>query len=124
MIPLQDMRSHVAGHHIRDKIGTSRTCGFCGKDACETKMKSSRKGNKTFFSVEASYCPYFFDYWRSKAFNRKNNQTTNRIVSCSVKGCKSLMWIYNKKKHFIEKHDVVFSEDLISREEFEHVSKL
>ena len=123
-IRLQDMRSHVGGHILRDEMGTSRTCGFCGQDACETRVKSSRKGPKTFISVEESDCPYFFDYGRVKVFNKKKNSTTNRITAFSVKGCKSLVWIYNMKKHFTEKHgDYDFSEDFISQEEFMHVSK-
>ena len=65
-------------------------CGFCGKDVCETRMKSSRNCTKTFISVESSDCPFYFDYGRSKAFNKKKNPITNRIVACSVKGCKSL----------------------------------
>ena len=119
------MRSHVGGHILRNEIGTSRMCGFCGKDACETRMKSSRKGTKTFISVESSDCPFYFDYGRSKAFNKKKNPTTNRIVACSVQGCKSLIWIYNLEKHFTEKHvGVDFSENFISQEEYRHVSSL
>lgn len=68
------------------------------KDACETRMKSSRKGIKTFISVESSDCPYFFDFGRLKPFIKKKTPSTNRIVSCSVKDCKSLIWIYNMKK--------------------------
>ena len=124
-IPLRDMRSHVGGHILRNEIGTSRMCGFCGKDACETRMKSSRKGTKTFISVESSDCPFYFDYGRSKAFNKKKNPTTNRIVACSVQGCKSLIWTYNLEKHFTEKHvGVDFSENFISQEEYRHVSSL
>ena len=77
-------------------------CGFCGKDVCETRMKSSRNCTKTFISVESSDCPFYFDYGRSKAFNKKKNPITNRIVACSVKGCKSLIWTYNLKIYFPE----------------------
>ena len=85
----------------------------------------SGRRTKTFISVESSDCPFYFDYGRSKAFNKKTNPTTNRIVACSVKGCKSLIWTYNLEKHFTEKHvGVDFSEKIISQEEYRHVSSL
>ena len=94
------MRSHVGGHILRNEIGTSRICGFCSKDAYETRMKSSRKGTKTFILVESSDFSFYFDYGRSKAFSKKKNPSINRIVACSVKGCKSLT-LYGPRQDFI-----------------------
>ena len=57
--------------------------------------------------------------------HRIKNPTTNQIIACSVKGCKSLIWTYNMEKHFTEKHvGVDFSENFISQEEYRHVSSL
>ena len=87
------MRSHVGGHILKDEIGTSRTCGFCGED----KIKTSKKLNKVFYSLEDSDCPY----GRIKVFNKKKNRCTNRIAGCSVKGCKSIVWIYHMEKNMM-----------------------
>ena len=64
-----------------NEIGTSRTCGFCGKDSCEAKIKTSKKLNKVFYSLEDSDCPHVFDW--IKVFNKKKTHVPIRL-SASV----------------------------------------
>ena len=61
---------------------------------------------------------------RSKAFSKKKNPTTNRIVACDVKDCKSLVCVYNMKKHYMQKHEEVEAPEMITSAEFEYISGL
>ena len=65
------MRKHIGKHILLGDIGSCRTCGFCGKDKCDNKLKVSRKKGNTFCTIESSDCPFYFDYGKSKVFNKK-----------------------------------------------------
>ena len=78
---------------------------FCGRDSCSvTLKKTSKKGGQEFFGIDKCDCSYFYQYSRSKKFNKKTNPCTNRIERCSIKGCLSNVWLYNFEHHFEEKH--------------------
>ena len=59
------------------------------------------------FTFDDSDCIYFFDYGRSKKFNKRSNTCTNRFDRCSVDGCISEIWKYNFRDHVLEKHPEV-----------------
>ena len=63
---------------------------FAANGICEAKIKTSKKLDKVFYSLEDSDCPYVFDYDRIKVFNKNKNPCTNQIVTYSGKGCKSM----------------------------------
>ena len=124
-VELEKMRCHVGSHILHNEIGTSRTCGFCGKESCDVKMKTSKKQGKPFYTLEDTDCPYFYDYGRVKVFKKKSNPCTNRVVGCCIKECKSMVWTYNMGKHYIEKHDGDdVPTDLFTAAEREYVSSL
>ena len=100
------MRMHVAKHILSGELEGSKTCGFCGQDTCEIKLKSSSRGRgKTFFKISEWDCIYFYQYGSAKKFNKKNNPCTNIYQRCPISGCLTDVWKYNFKAHFEEKHD-------------------
>ena len=100
-IPLDKMRVHVASHIMHDDISGLDVCGFCGKEGCDTQVTfTSKKSNNKFFKISQSdYCAYNFDYVKKKAYG-KNNRSTNRLIYCEVRGCTSVVWMYNLSKHY------------------------
>ena len=80
-------------------------CGFCGRDSFSvTLKKTSKKGGQEFFGINKCDCSNFYQYSRSKKFNKKTNPCTNRIERCSINDCLSNVWLYNFEHHFEEKH--------------------
>ena len=105
-IPHAEMRLHVAKHILDGGLSGPKTCGFCGQQTCEIKLKNSSRGKgKTFFKISEWDCPYYFQYGAAKKFNKRNNPCTNIIQRCPISGCLTDVWKYNFQAHFQEKHD-------------------
>ena len=99
------MRAHIAIHILHKDLVGSDICGFCGRDTCTNKCKTkSKKGGIPIFTFDQTDCIYFFDYGRSKVFNKRSNICTNRFDQCPVDGCITEIWKYNFSEHLIEKH--------------------
>ena len=104
-ILLIDTRCHIAQHILKAELFGVNVCGFCGRDSCSVTLKKSpKKGGQEFFGIDKCDCIYFYQYSRSKKFNKKTNPCTNRIERCSIKGCLSNVWLYNFEHHFEENH--------------------
>ena len=106
MIPWSDLRNHVAIHILKHEIVGSNICGFCGRvDSCVVTLKaSSKKGATHIYTLDNTDCVHKFAYSRSRKFNKKTNQCTNRVGRCPIDNCLSNVWKYNFETHFEEKH--------------------
>ena len=130
MVDWSSMRCHVAAHILKGEVRVppgelDRVCGFCSGLNCDTSLKISRKGGKEYSSIDRSDCSYYFDYGKTKKFNKKTNPCTNRFIRCPMKNCVSNIWTYNYEHHHERKH---LDEDVpeimvISEVEKEHLMK-
>ena len=103
-VPLSDMRLHVGMHILKEDIVDINTCGFCGRNVCSVKLKGTRGRSQMFYKIQDCDCPFYYDYGKTKKFNKKSNPCTNRFLPCPIEGCLSEVWMYNFRQHFEVKH--------------------
>ena len=104
-LPHEEMLCHVGTHILQDDVNGPNVCGFCGRDVCVIKLKkTSKKKSKQFYGIEEYDCEYYYNYGKTKKFNKIRNPCTNRVLPCPVGKCLSIVWVYNYQQHFNEKH--------------------
>ena len=106
VVPLRNMRTHVGRHILGDEC-VADACGFCGGNACTTKLLCNGQGK--LVSVILTSCPLEPTnvHWGAMAKAFARNPCTNRPMHCTL--CKATVWLYGMKMHFDAKHHDVAS---------------
>ena len=123
----QKMREHVGHHIIANTIQTEdkeNICGFCGMSCSSTLAETSRGRGKTFFRKIESLCTYKIEYGKIPSQPSRENPCTNRLLHCSIKECRKVVWSYNIKPHFEKMHPDTLCDVLITNRDITAMKKV